>query len=64
MCENRRLAGFTREITTNGVLADVLDRTPPAVVVATLAAIARESGYAVRAADLEIFLAGFDARFA
>ncbi len=62
MPEERRLAHFTREISADGMLDQMLDQLPPDEVAPTLAAIARDRGYAVRPADLRAFLAGLDVR--
>lgn len=64
MCDAMRIACFTREITDNGILAQMLDHLPLSAVLPALAALARDGGYTVRTADLRAFLAGFDARFA
>ena len=62
MSNHRRLATFTREISANGVLDQILDQLPPDEVAATLAAMARDQGYALRMSDLRTFLAGIDVR--
>ncbi len=63
MNEDRSLARFTRDISSDGALDEVLRLTPPEDLTAALAALAIDRGYRVRPEELRVFLAGLDARF-